>query len=244
MSRPPSLTLSDRVTNCVRSDVISCVLRPDTRLKIGELAASHGVSPGAVREALSRLSAEGIVIAEPQKGFRVAPVSADELRDLTETRVEIERLCLRAALGTATLAWETDVVAARHRLLHTPERDADRPNTISDEWVAAHSAFHESLVAGCSNTVLLQVRRQLYARSERYRRLSVPLARAERDIAGEHEAIADAALARDAERLDRLIGDHLRRTTAIILDAFEADGTPTVLGVRASSGDAGRTSAH
>src|SRR5271157_1164652 len=53
-----------------------------------------GSEPGAVREALSRLSAEGLVIAESQKGYRVAPLSADELLDLTEARVEIERIAL------------------------------------------------------------------------------------------------------------------------------------------------------
>ena len=216
--KPSSTKLSDQVTDCIREDILTCRLKPGTRLKIAGLCGMHSVSLGAVREALSRLSAEGLVIAEPQKGYTVAPVSHDELRDLTQTRIDIEQLCLRRSIDRGDLDWEAQIVAARHRLANTPYRDhKDSPEVLSESWARAHQEFHESLVAACGSPILLEIRGQLYARSERYRRLSVPLDKSDRDVSAEHEALSSAVLERDAAAACLLIADHLNRTTEILL---------------------------
>jgi DNA-binding GntR family transcriptional regulator len=67
----------------LRSDMLSCRLPPGTALNIRELARQRSLKPAAVREALVRLTAEGLAIGDPRHGFRAAPVSASELRDLT-----------------------------------------------------------------------------------------------------------------------------------------------------------------
>jgi len=113
----PSLTRS--AYESLRADLLSCRFEPDERLNISELCAAMGVSLGAVREALSRLTSEGLVVAEPQRGFRVAPVSADDLRDLYRTRVDIEGLCLRRSIEVGGLDWESSLVAAYHSLSKT-----------------------------------------------------------------------------------------------------------------------------
>lgn len=225
-SRPSAPTkLSDRVTACVRADIVACRLQPGTKLKIAELCEKHGVSLGAVREALSRLSAEGIVVAEPQRGFKVAPVSLEELADLTATRIDIERLCLLRSIEHGDLAWEGRVVAARHELLQTPDRDPSlAADQLPEDWSRAHRAFHLALVSACGSPTLLGIRTQLYDRSERYRRLSVPLDRGNRDVTREHEQLADAVLSRNGDRTARLIGEHLSRTTGIIEASAEALG--------------------
>ena len=63
----PSLT--ETVTRQLRQDILRCMLRPGARLRTGELCARFGVSLAAVREALSRLAAEGLVLADPQRSF-------------------------------------------------------------------------------------------------------------------------------------------------------------------------------
>lgn len=219
---PKGTKLSDRVTLGVRADILSCRLRPGTRLRIADICKTHGVSLGAVREALSRLSAEGLVVAEPQKGFAVAPVSLIDLDDLTETRIDIEQLCLSRSLKKGGIDWETQVVAAQHRLRCTPEREeVGQTSLLTEEWSRAHNQFHESLAAACGSPTLLEIRTNLYARSERYRRLSIPLDRQGRDIASEHDQIVEAALARDVAKIKRLIAKHLRATTQIIRESAE-----------------------
>ncbi len=95
--RPPSLT--ETVYETLRAEILACRLLPGRKLKIRELCGRFGVSLGAVREALSRLTAEGLVVAETQRSFQVAPVSAADLADLTRLRVDIEGLALRWAIA-------------------------------------------------------------------------------------------------------------------------------------------------
>lgn len=211
-------TQSDRVFDRLRADILACRLLPDRKLRINELAESSGVSQGAVREALSRLGAEGLVIAESQKGYRVAPLSAEDLRDLTEARVEIERIVLSRSVARGDLEWETNLVAAWHRLSKISERLAEDPHVL-EQWAAAHAGFHQALVAACGSNKLLQIRSQLYQQSERYRRYSGVVAR-ERDVCAEHQRLFDAAIARDAAAATKAITEHLRLTTEIIVETL------------------------
>lgn len=212
---------ADRVFDAIRSDIIACRLCPSEKLRINQLTEQYGVSLGAVREALSRLVADGLILAEPQRGYRVAPVDRRDLVDLTEARVRLEGMCLADAIRKGNLEWESRIVSAHHRLSHTPDRVSGDTARLNPEWAVAHGEFHEALVSACSNTWLLRLRLTLWDRSERYRHLSVPLdTRPEgRNVAAEHKAIYEATLARDTKAALSLMTDHLSATTKIILDA-------------------------
>jgi GntR family transcriptional regulator, carbon starvation induced regulator len=212
-------TQADQVFDALRGEILSCRLAPGAKIRINEIAARMGVSLGSVREALSRLSAEDMVIAKAQKGYTVAPVSEDELVDLTKTRISIEQICLRNAIEHGDVEWETGIVAAFHRLHRIPERDPSDPAVLNEAWSLAHGAFHLALVVGCDSRSLLRIRANLYAQTERYRRLSVPLRREERDVDAEHKALMEAVLGRNADHASGLISDHLWRTTRILLSS-------------------------
>lgn len=216
---PVGASLTQFAYGRLRADLLACRLRPGQPLPINELCGALSVSLGAVRESLSRLTSEGLVVAEPQRGFRVAPVSLSELRDLTGVRIEIEGRCLARAIAVGDVAWEAKVVAAHHRLSRTPEREQADPQRLNEAWAEAHSEFHGSLVAACDSPWMLRLREILYAQTERYRRLSVPLDQAGRDIAGEHRDIMEAALRRDAERAVTLLAAHLGATMSVLVAA-------------------------
>ena len=221
MNKAAAPSLTRAVYEALRADILACRLAPGERLKVNDLCARLDVSLGAVREALSALAAEGLVVAEAQRGFTVASVSAADLEDLTRTRIEIESLCLRRAIAAGGVGWEAGVVGAFHGLSRTPERTPGDEKRLSDEWTAAHRAFHEALVAACDSPWLLRLRELLYAQSERYRRLSVPAARRDRNVEAEHRALMEAALARDPERATRLMAEHLSLTAALLKDIAE-----------------------
>ncbi len=223
MARDITLNRTQGAYEALRAELLSCRILPGRRLKIQELCTRFSVSLGAIREALSRLTSEGLVVAEPQRGFRAAPISAADLEDLTLARVEIETLCLRRAITVGDVNWEAGLVAASHRLSRTPERVEDDPARSNDDWAEAHAAFHLALVAGCDSPWLLRLRSQLYDQSERYRRLSVPLARTTRNVGDEHQSILQATLARDADRAATLLAAHLQATTKILLSATSYD---------------------
>lgn len=241
---PDGSSLTQGAYERLRADLLACRLRPGARLKIGELCRTHSVGLSAVREALSRLTSEGLVVAEPQRGFRVAPISADELRDLTGVRARIEGMCLERAIAVGDVGWESRLVAASHRLSRTPEREAGDPQRMNEEWSAAHAAYHEALVAACDSPWLLRLRGILYAQSERYRRLSVPLAGVARDLDREHREIMEAALARDAGRAEALMTEHIEPTTRVLLGrSWPDDAIPAAVGRDARATDQVATAA-
>lgn len=217
MAKGSSTTQSDRVHEALRVDILACRVLPGARLRINDIAETLEVSLGAVREALSRLSAEGLVVAESQKGYRVTPISIDELRDLTDARIEIERITLSRSIQRGDLEWEAGVVGAWHRLSKIDERVHDDVNRLSDQWAVAHAAFHHALVSACGSARLLQIRSQLYEQSERYRRYSAPLSTTKRNVAAEHQRIFEAAIARDVTVALEAIAEHLQTTAAIII---------------------------
>ena len=199
----------------LRRDILGGRLQPGEKLKINELAATLQVSPGAIREALSRLVPEQFVISRDQKGFVVAPLSIEDLEDLTDLRCEVESIAMRRAVERGGVEWESLVLASAHRLLKTEKLS---PSDRSLEWVERHQAFHGALVSACGSRRLIELQAQLFQQSERYRGLSVHM-EAERTIDEEHGKMVDAALSRDADRLVAHMVYHLRETTARIVNA-------------------------
>lgn len=214
---PDSASLTQGAYERLRADLLACRLQPGVRLKINELSQSLSVSLSAVREALSRLTSEELVVAEPQRGFRVAPISVAELRDLTNVRAQIEGLCLERATLNGDVEWEAALLAAFHRLSRVPERQPEDPERMNEEWSVLHAAFHEALVAGCDSPWLLRLRNQLFAQSERYRRLTVPLGKSGRNLIDEHKELMTAVFSRDSERAKEMMRAHIEATTQVLL---------------------------
>jgi DNA-binding GntR family transcriptional regulator len=210
-------SLTHDVYQRLRGDLLACRLMPGQKLKIEELCVRFGAGSSAVREALSRLAADGFVVIEPQRGFRVTPLSFAELRDLTNVRCEIEGLCIRDAIEHSGIDWETNLIAALHRLSKTPERDPQDPQRYNDAFAVAHTAFHQAVVAACTSPWLLRIRGQLFAQHERYRWMSGPLASVKRDLEAEHSGIAKAAIDRRADDAVGRMTAHLQLTAKVIL---------------------------
>ncbi|MFG1465680.1 FCD domain-containing protein [Xanthobacter sp. DSM 24535] len=216
MTDSPSRTVS--AYRHIRSDILAGRLEPDRKLRIQELAGSLGVSPSVVREALSRLSAESLVVAEPQRGFRVAPINAEDVKDLTAVRIDIELKCLRRAMSEGDVSWEAAIVAANHALNRTLYNTDD----MSDEWTSAHAKFHYALVAACDSAWLLRIREQLFLQGERYRRINIRMSSDDRDLSGEHTKLAEAVLSRDMELASERMTEHLRLTETLTLQSLQS----------------------
>ena len=215
----PAATQGDQAFEFLLAEILSCRLAPSTRVRINEIALRLNVSLGSVREALSRLTGEGLVIAQAQKGYTVAAVSKSELIDLTSTRIAIEQLCLCNAMKHGDIEWEIAILGAFHRLQRIPERDPDDEAILNESWSRSHAQFHAALVAGCTSLSLLRIRTSLYAQTERYRRLSLPLRRADRDVDAEHKALMEAVVDRKHSEACKSIAEHLNRTTSILLSS-------------------------
>jgi GntR family transcriptional regulator, carbon starvation induced regulator len=212
----PSETRAMDVLHKMRRDILFCVVEPGARLPFEQLRSTYNVSFSTLREALTRLVADGLVIAEGQRGFRVAPVTRHDLLDVTNARVLIEREALRLAIQHGDDVWEGSMVSTFHRMDRMQVREG-RGYALSPEWSALHSAFHYALVSACGSPTLLGMRERLNERAHRYRALSAKLRPFERDKAAEHRGILDAVLDRNEGLAADLIDRHIRSTTANVI---------------------------
>jgi DNA-binding GntR family transcriptional regulator len=213
----PSLSVA--VHDRMRSEILAGRFEPGSRLSPRELATEFEVSLSVVREALSRLAEQGLVVATPQLGFSVVSLDVEDLRDLTKVRVLIERTALREAVEHTDVEYETRVVAAHHRLTRTPFFADEASLTITDEWAAAHAAFHDALISASPSVRLRELAANFRDHSELYRRWSGPFSPGEerRDVAGEHRRLMEAVLDHDADRAADLLADHFNMTTSILI---------------------------
>jgi DNA-binding GntR family transcriptional regulator len=207
-------THASSVHDRLRTDILSGRLPPG-RLTIRALGERYGVGQTPLREALNRLAADGLLLAEDQRGFSVPGISAEELEELTRTRCWLEERALRESIAAATEAWEESLLLAGHRLSRTPRGLED--GVLNPVWEERHRAFHERLIGNCGSRWLVGFCRQLTDRHQRYRHLAAGRARGERDVDAEHRAILDAALRRDADAAVALLTAHYQRTASVIL---------------------------
>lgn len=209
----------------LKTDILNGVYPPRQKLGIDQIAKSMSVSPGAIREALARLTSDSLVVAQPQKGFVVAPISIEDLADLTEVRIEVETQCLVRSIQNGDLDWESRVVAAHHRLDHLPMfangKSGPSSTGSTDEWADAHIKFHDAIVSACDSEWWFRLRKQLFYQVERYRRLTVPYTKIDRDISTEHRKIMEACLGRDTSLAVKLLSEHMQ-LTATLLTASDA----------------------
>ncbi|MEM6596435.1 MAG: GntR family transcriptional regulator [Pseudomonadota bacterium] len=201
----------------LKSQLLEGRFQPGVKLKIDEICTLCEASPGAVREALSRLTSDGLVVSIPQRGFIVAPISAEDLIDLTQVRIDIEVLCLRRSIEFGDLAWEGRIQAAWHQLKHTPMRLADH-TMVNPEWAAAHVTYHDTLVEACKSAWWLKLRSQMFIQAERYRRMLFAYDDSMRDVESEHGDIVKATLDRNADLACKLLAEHAQRTTDHLLE--------------------------
>jgi DNA-binding GntR family transcriptional regulator len=208
-------TVTSALVDRIYTDIVECTLKPGSKLKLGVLSKRYGAGIIPLREALSRLAAAGVVEVQDQKGFSVTPVSLDDLEDTTRVRQQIECLALRQAIERGDINWETQIIAAQHKLSRTSQRDPEDPMMMNAAWEKYHRDLHEALVAGCGSVWLMHFQRILADQSTRYRRLAFA-SRSKptkaRDVNGEHQRIVDAVLARDADKACALLTDHYQRT--------------------------------
>jgi len=203
----------------LREDAISGVLVPGQRLKLEDLRGRYNASVGSLRETLMQLVSEGFVTAEVNRGFCVAPISLEDLDDITEMRVDLERKAITLSLEHGDDRWEADLVAAFHMLKKLDPMEAQAQPQTHRVWWERHNIFHEALVSACPSPWLLRFREVLFDHSHRYRALSLQRSSSPGRI-DEHRILMEAALRRDVAATTGLIETHIRKTAETVRHWF------------------------
>lgn len=214
-------TLVEAAYRSLRRDIIEGRLPPGEKLRIEHIKDNYGVGGATLREALSLLIADALVISQGQRGFRVAPVSLDDFRDITRTRIQLECEALRQSMRLGDDEWEGQLYAAFHRLSRADEKLS--AGVTREEWEERNQAFHEALIAACPSRWIKHFLAILYRQAERYRRLSLHQPMIPRDLHAEHEALFKAVLARDETLACTLLSGHISHTLESVLKLPERE---------------------
>ncbi|WP_286239101.1 DNA-binding transcriptional regulator CsiR [Neptuniibacter halophilus] len=213
-----------QVLGQLKQDILSGYFNPGEKLKMARLKERYQVGVGPLREALSQLLVEQLVVVENQRGFTVHPISAEELEDIYQTRAEIEALCISQAIDKGDDAWEAGILAAAHQLNKSSHLlEQDNPQNIQ-QWEALHQAFHKAIAAGCQSPTLLHVRRSLYEKASRYRNYWLKENMLDKVVFDanqkEHQTLTDALLARDKATAVALIRQHILSPYRLLKDSI------------------------
>ncbi|TCD16695.1 GntR family transcriptional regulator [Oricola cellulosilytica] len=200
-------TIGDTAYRNIRNDIIFGRLKPSERLRLEPLRRRYNVSVTTLREILNRLTSDGFVVAEGQKGFEVAPVSDSDLREVADLRILLECHALERSFAQGDLDWEAGVVAAYHKL-HVLEKQMMAGETsVRENWKNADWQFHRALIGGCGSRRLMELHGSVFDKYLRYQMLTLTF-RGEK-AAAEHRSLLDAALAHDAAAAARVLRDHI-----------------------------------
>lgn len=202
----------------LRHEILNGALKPGERLTAENLRQRLGAGSSPVREALNRLLAEGLVALEEQKGFRVAPVSLEDLRELVKARCWIDGAAIAESINRFERTWENGLVLALHHLSRSARLRGNGAQENA-EWEQLHRAFHLALVNGCGSHWMIRTSCQLFDAAERYRLLAADEV-SERNELDEHAAIVEACLDRNSAKAVELLSSHYGRTFDVIAQHF------------------------
>lgn len=210
----------------LKRDITESRFMPGDKLLMSALRERYQIGAGPLREALSRLVAERLVTAVSQKGFRVAPMSVQELRDIYFARAQLEALITELAVEKGGDEWEAGIIASAHTLSRVTE--VHSPDEMLDVWDSRHKAFHLAIARGCGSNKLLELRETMLDQAERYRQLwlrqTVFSAAALERKREEHRLLVEQLLSGDAAGARREMFEHMMNPIPIIIEILETRG--------------------
>jgi DNA-binding GntR family transcriptional regulator len=209
-------SIADRAYDRIRADIIFGRLAPALRLRLDRLASDYGASVSTLREILSRLSSEGFVVAEGQRGFQVARVSPAGFQDVAAMRLLLETYALPMSFAAGDLEWESRVVAAHHKLAVMERRMMVGDREGTELWKRYDREFHQVLIEACGSDTLLDLYRGVFDQYLRYQMVAVVF-RGE-IAAREHRVLLDCALTREAGRACEVLDRHVNGCVAHTLE--------------------------
>jgi DNA-binding GntR family transcriptional regulator len=191
----------------IRGDIIFGRLAPGQKLKLDTLREDYGASVSTLRELLSRLVSEGFVVAEGHRGFEVAPVSAENLRDIAAMRILLEIHAMEQSFKAGDMEWEGRVVSAHHKLALMEKKMMAGDRSDNETWKRYDWEFHRALISACGSNTLLETHGAIFDKYLRYQMIALTF-RGE-IAAREHQQMMQAALQRDAAAARRVLVDHI-----------------------------------
>ena len=209
------LSAGDSGYQRIRSDIIFGVLTPAGRLKLDAMKEDYGLSISTLREILNRLTSEGFVVAEGQRGFEVAPISIQNLRELADLRILLEHHAMAESFRAGDVEWEGRVVSAHHKLAAT-ERTVLKEGDDPELRKRYDGEFHQALISSCGSRELMHTHSIVFDKYFRY-----ALRYRGTETINQHKALLECALKRDIKNARAVLTDHINGCVAHALASWK-----------------------
>jgi DNA-binding GntR family transcriptional regulator len=203
-----SETIAESSYRRIRADIIFGRLAPGQKLKLESLKDSYETSISTLREVLNRLSSEGLVLAEGQKGFEVSPVSVADLKETAALRLLLETHALEQSFMYGDVEWEAPLVSAHYKLARMEKEMASGDTSKAEDWKRYDWEFHQALISACGSKLLMETHSVIFDRYLRYQMIALSY-RGE-VAANEHQQLLDAALRRDGKIAKQVLALHIQ----------------------------------
>jgi DNA-binding GntR family transcriptional regulator len=201
------LSIGENAYRRIRSDIIFGRLPPGQKLKLEKLRDPYGASISTLREILNRLSSEGLVVAEGQRGFEVAPVSVENLKEIAALRLLLETHALEESFAAGDMEWEGRVVSSYHKLARLEARMHAGDGSETELWKRYDWEFHQALISACGSKVLMDAHAGIFDKYLRYQMIALSF---RGDIAAEeHKILRDSALKRESATACEVLQRHV-----------------------------------
>jgi DNA-binding GntR family transcriptional regulator len=238
---PNGQTVGEATYGRIRADIVFGRLAPGEKLRLDRISKVYETSVSTLRELLNRLCSEGLIVAEGQRGFEVAPVSEADWREIAAMRQLLECHALEQSFARGDLDWEAQVVSAHHKLAVMEKRMIAGDTAGAEVWKRCDWQFHHALISACGSKVLLDTHAAIYDKYLRYQMIAVVF-RGE-IAARQHAQLLRCALERDFPGARKVLIDHIPECVDdTIARGTEWATTPPVR--RASERRAGRPGAR
>lgn len=214
-------TVGDLAYSRIRADILFGRLQPGERLRLDAFSQRYGASISTMRELLNRLSSEGLIVAEGQRGFEVAPVSPAEFQEVGALRLLLEAHAMTQSFAAGDLDWEARVVAAHHKLSVLESRMIEQSDADPVLWKQCDRMFHQTLISACGSRTLMATHSAVYDKYLRYQMIAV-IFRGE-PAAREHAELLDCALKRDPDRAGTILQRHIESCVSYALSKEATD---------------------
>ena len=191
----------------IRADIIFGRLAPGQKLKLENLKGAYETSVSTLREILNRLTSEGLVVAEGQRGFEVAGVSVADLREIAALRLLLEEHALEQSFEQGDVEWEAQLVSAHYKLARMEKVMASGDTSQAEDWKRYDWEFHQALIAACGSRLLMETHSAVFDKYLRYQMVALSYRGGVAEL--EHKQLLEAALQRDSKTAKTILQRHI-----------------------------------
>jgi DNA-binding GntR family transcriptional regulator len=201
-------TVGESTYRQIRTDIIFGRLAPGQKLRLENLKAAYDTSVSTLREILNRLTSDGLVVAEGQRGFEVAGVSVADLEEIAALRLLLEEHALEQSFEQGDVEWEAQLVSAHYKLARMEAVMASGDTSQAEDWKRYDWEFHQALIAACGSRLLMETHSSVFDKYLRYQMVALSYRGGVAEQ--EHKQLLEAALKRDSKTAKSILQRHIQ----------------------------------